>query len=232
MLEQMYWVCADALTLAAQLATAADLPSPEVLRQRIASLFETMRQRAAQVGIAVQDVDEAIYALAAFMDEQILRSPWPGRTQWMAQPLQLVYFQENTAGEGFFVRMQALQRDPRRAHVLEIYFLCLALGFQGRYALATPAELNSVEESVGTDVARGLPPSDPISPAGYPQRGMRGLVQRRLPVVAASIGLLAFAIVTFIILKIVVSSSASSAADEMRGSLTRGVAFAAAERKG
>ena len=73
----------------------------------------------------------ALYAIVAFMDEQILRSQWSGRQQWMSQPLQLTYFNENTAGEGFFTRMQALEQRPNQAHVLEIYYLCLALGFRG-----------------------------------------------------------------------------------------------------
>src|SRR4051812_27463215 len=118
MLEQMYWVCSDCLTLAMQLAGASDLPAPQVLRQRITTLLETMRARGNEANIPPQDVGDAMYAIVAFMDEQILRSEWPSRQQWMGQPLQLTYFNENTAGEGFFTRMEALERSQNRAHVL------------------------------------------------------------------------------------------------------------------
>src|SRR5512145_515996 len=117
MLDRMYQVCSDALTLAAQLSTADNLPAPEVLQRRIDSLFDEMSHRARQAQIPSEDITEAKYALAAFMDEQILRSNWPARAQWMARPLQLTYFNENTAGEGFFQRLQVIQATPHRAHV-------------------------------------------------------------------------------------------------------------------
>jgi type VI secretion system protein ImpK len=135
MMDKMYWACADALSLASQLAWARDLPSPDVLQRRIAGLFEQMARKCREAGIPDDDVMEARYAIAAFMDEQIFRSPWPGRQQWMAQPLQMVYFNENTAGEGFFSRLQNLQQQPQRVHVLQIYYLCMALGFQGKFAV-------------------------------------------------------------------------------------------------
>src|SRR5512145_1857843 len=111
MIEAMYWTCADAMTLAAQLGDAQELPPPEVLRQRINVLFSSMSQRGKQAGISDVDLREATYAIAALMDEQLLRSNWTGRTAWMAQPLQLTYFNENTAGEGFFQRLSALEQS-------------------------------------------------------------------------------------------------------------------------
>jgi type VI secretion system protein ImpK len=100
MLDKMYWVCSDVLTLATQLASARDLPSPDVLQRRIDSLFDQMARKGQEAGIPDADIADAKYALTAFIDEQILRSPWPGRQQWMARPLQLTYYGENTAGEG------------------------------------------------------------------------------------------------------------------------------------
>ncbi|MEO7094059.1 MAG: DotU family type IV/VI secretion system protein, partial [Polyangiales bacterium] len=92
MLDKMYWVCSDVLTLATQLSTARDLPSPDILQRRIDTLFEQMSGKAREAGIPEADVADAKYALVAFIDEQIFRSPWPGRNQWMGRPLQLVYY--------------------------------------------------------------------------------------------------------------------------------------------
>ncbi len=209
--EQMYWLCADALNLAAQLNTAVDLPTPDVFRQRIDHLFDTMR-RSKPPTIALQDVNDAVYALAAFIDEQVLRSPWQGRQQWMARPLQLIYFGESTAGEGFFQRMQALQSDASRSHVLEVYYLCLALGFQGQYAMADK-ELAAIQADVAQTVARRLPPTEQLSPHGYPVRGLAGGARSQFPAIAISLGALGLAIVLFIALKIASAISASDAAD-------------------
>lgn len=211
--EQMYWVCADALNLAAQLNTAVDLPTPDVFRQRIDHLFDSMR-REKPPSIALQDVNDAIYALAAFIDEQVLRSPWQGRQQWMARPLQLIYFGEATAGEGFFQRMQALQVDTSRGHVLEIYYLCLALGFQGQYAMADK-ELDAIQADIGQTVTRRLPSTEQVSPHAVPARGLVGGARSQFPAIAVSLGALGLAIVLFIALKIASAMAASEAADSI-----------------
>lgn len=216
MLDKMYWVCADVLTLATQLANARDLPSMEVLQRRIESLFDQMARKAQEAGIPDQDVADAKYALVAFIDEQILRSPWPGRQQWMARPLQLVYYGENTAGEGFFVRMDGLSRDAARSHVFEIYYLCLALGFQGVYAVRNDGEgLSAMTERGSSLLQRFLPSGDNISPHGDPTDARRGFGRSDVPVVALGIGCLALALIAFIALKVVLSSNVSSANESM-----------------
>jgi type VI secretion system protein ImpK len=217
MQERMYWVCADAISLATQLGTAHDLPAPDVLRQRVASLFQQMREKGRDAGIPVDDTNEATYALAAFMDEQILRSPWPGRQQWMSQPLQLAFFQENTAGHGFFVRMQALSGMPGREHVLQIYALCIALGFQGQYALSATGELVDLQDRALATASRNLVPSEVLSPEGYPKRGLDALREKRVPVLMAGFGLLGLCIVLFVVLRVLLSMNIGSTEDEIAG---------------
>jgi type VI secretion system protein ImpK len=218
MMDKMYWACADAMSLATQLSYARDLPSPDVLQRRISGLFEQMMRKCRDAGIPEEDVVDARYAIAAFMDEQIFRSPWPGRQQWMSQPLQLVYFNENTAGEGFFNRMQALQQNPQRAHVLQIYYLCVALGFQGKFAVRGGEGLAALQDHVGAQVSRSLPQADIISPRGEPRDTGRSFARRQMPIIAISIVVFALAIIVFVVLKLVVGSSAETAADAMKKS--------------
>ncbi|MBN2194438.1 MAG: type IVB secretion system protein IcmH/DotU [Polyangiaceae bacterium] len=216
MLEKMYWVCSDAVTLGGQLSSADNLPSLEVLQRRIESLFEDMGHRARQVQVPAEDVMEAKYALCAFMDEQILRSPWPGRTQWMGRPLQLVYFNETTAGEGFYHRLQALQSSPHRAHVAMVYYLCIALGFQGMYAVRGSGELDVLTEQLQRQVMRKLPAPDTISPHGEPRDRVAGGAGRQLPWIGLSIAMVVAALLALIVMRVLVSSSAARAADQMR----------------
>jgi type VI secretion system protein ImpK len=216
MLDKMYWVCSDVLTLATQLANARDLPSPEVLQRRIDSLFDQMARKGQEAGIPDADIADAKYALTAFIDEQILRSPWPGRQQWMARPLQLTYYGENTAGEGFFVKMDQLSREPQRAHVFEIFYLCLALGFQGVYAVRNDGDgLNAMTERGAALLGRYVPSGDNISPHGEPKDAGRGMSRGDLPIVAMAVGCLALALVAFIGLRLYLSSSVGDAVDSM-----------------
>ncbi|MBX3261217.1 MAG: type IVB secretion system protein IcmH/DotU, partial [Labilithrix sp.] len=151
MIDRMYWACGEVLSVGAQLAEAPGLPSPDILKRRIGTLLEDMDRRGLELGIPKRDLDDAKYAVVAFIDEQLFRAPWAGRQEWMLEPLQLVYFNENTAGEGFFERLDALEREPARLHVLEVYYLCLALGFQGKFAVRGGDGLGAtVDRLVGT----------------------------------------------------------------------------------
>jgi type VI secretion system protein ImpK len=78
-----------------------------------------------------EDYDLARFAVCAWVDEAILNSPWQEKDQWKREQLQRIYYRTTDAGEEFFERLNRLglhQRDVR-----EVYFLCLALGFMGRY---------------------------------------------------------------------------------------------------
>src|SRR6188768_1884224 len=133
---QIYLVCADSLRLAVRLPTASDLPSAGELRQRVVAALEGVMTRGRAAGLPEADLAEARYALVAFIDEQVLKSSWPGRAEWMSQPQQLLDYREYTAGENFFVRLRALLQNGGRPFALQIYYLCMALGFRGAYGVS------------------------------------------------------------------------------------------------
>jgi type VI secretion system protein ImpK len=168
--DRIYWVCADVLVLAVQLASAANLPPAAELRQRIVAMLDAMIGKGRSAGIPDVELAEARYALTAFIDEQILKSNWPGRGEWMNQPLQLVLYREYTAGENFFARMRALLQSGSASAALQIYYLCLALGFRGQYAVSGDvASLSSFSESARQQLARALPPPQRIGPNAQPK---------------------------------------------------------------
>jgi type VI secretion system protein ImpK len=82
------------------------------------------------------DVAYVKYALVSLVDELISTSAWEQRYQWMGQPLQLQYFNEHLAGEGFFKRLADLrQSGSQYVHILEVYYTCIQLGFSGMYGI-------------------------------------------------------------------------------------------------
>ena len=81
-------------------------------------------------------IQQMKYAMAALVDEIILHSSWEGGTQWLGQPLQLYFFSEHLAGEGFFTRLNILRQDYfNNCDLLEVYYVCLQLGFSGIYRI-------------------------------------------------------------------------------------------------
>jgi type VI secretion system protein ImpK len=210
LIEKTYWASADLLSLATQIQRATDLPPPEELQQRIADMFDRMSRRCRELGVLEEDARDAKYAICALMDELVLQSNWPGRDYWLQRPLQLIHFNENTAGEGFFVRLDALRRNRQRVNVTAIYFICLQFGFQGRYAINRGAGLPELAEQLAREIGQDLPAPDVLAPHGEPKDAGRGTVRRDLPFVAVGLGILGFALVVVLILKGTLFASTSS----------------------
>jgi type VI secretion system protein ImpK len=211
--QSMYWVCSDVLSLILQLRNSQDLPAPDILQRRVLGLFDTMMKNGREARIPEQDMIDAKYALAAFADEIIYNSTWPGRTQWLSNPLQLQFFQENTAGDGFYERLDSLHAQRGRDHVTQIYFLCLSLGFQGKFRLGHHEQLAAVTEGVGNHVALATGAGDVLAPNVERKDGGAGAVRRELPFLGIALGFFVLALLVVIILRLVVGSNANSVAD-------------------
>jgi type VI secretion system protein ImpK len=213
MSQTMYWVCSDVLSLILQLRNSRDLPAPDILQRRVLGLFETMMQNGREARIPEQDMVDAKFALAAFADEVIYHSTWPGKTQWLSNPLQLQFFQLNTAGDGFFVNLDNLHGQRGRSHVAQIYFLCLALGFQGKYRLRQQEGLTAVVEGVGNYVALSEGGGEVLAPNAERKDGGGGAVRRELPFLAIALGFFVVALIVVIVLRLIIGSNADSVSD-------------------
>lgn len=220
--QSMYWVCSDVLSLILQLRNSRDLPAPDILQRRVLQLFDTMMQNGREARIPEQDMIDAKFALAAFADEIIYHSNWPGKTQWLSNPLQLQFFQLNTAGDQFFANLDSLHGQRNRAHVAQIYFLCLALGFQGKYRLRHQEGLQAVVEGLGNYVALAEGQGDQLAPNAERKDGGGSTVRRELPYLFIALGFLALALVVIFILWLVIGSNADSTAEAIKKLLTPG----------
>lgn len=164
----MYLASADVLVAASRIGTAADVPPPGRLRDDLLQLLRQMVARCRAAGIDDTDTAEARYALVAFIDDRVLKSSYPGRTEWMNNPLQLQLFHEYAAGENFFVRMRAIQQRNRQAPALEVFHLCLALGFTGALPAASAADDARAYLESTRDCVPRLGSGAPLSPSALP----------------------------------------------------------------
>jgi len=101
------------------------------LAARLDRLIASARQQAREHGYAEADIETALFAVAAWADESLLALDWNDAREWQRHLLQKRYFNTASAGIAFFTRLEQL--DQQQNQVREIYFLCLALGFVGRY---------------------------------------------------------------------------------------------------
>ncbi|MBL8603495.1 MAG: DotU family type IV/VI secretion system protein [Myxococcales bacterium] len=190
----------------------AQQPPPESVQQRLRALIDTLGRRGEELKLAREDVLEITYAIIALADEVAIYAGGNLRQFWMSRPLQLQYFNENQAGENFFVRVNALRTDPRRVDVVRVYYMCLVLGFQGRYRVrGGEAELAAIMDTLAADLARaGYAGPELLSVQGdRPAGEKRGPSKVDLPVVALSFGALVLALIFYIGLRISLDNEVS-----------------------
>ncbi|MBS0358663.1 MAG: type IVB secretion system protein IcmH/DotU [Proteobacteria bacterium] len=109
----------------------------ENLKSQLRVDFSDFEQQALSHKIPETKIQSAKYALVALWDELIMRSSWEYRYQWQAKPLQQEYFSEHLAGEGFFKRLSELRQSSyKNQDLIELYYICLCLGFEGMYHLS------------------------------------------------------------------------------------------------
>ncbi len=146
----------EILLLALGMRNRANLAEVNALHQGALRLFDEFEHGAKTQKMDPDDIAAAKYALAAFVDETILNAEWDGRDQWGEDPMQLHFFGTYLAGEGFFEKLEALraQEKPRKG-VLEVYFLCLAYGFKGKYGLSGTERLQALKKVLQSELGPG-----------------------------------------------------------------------------
>ncbi len=166
----------DVLLLGVKIRETANLGQPEQMRRLLNSYFKDFERSALTYRKAPEAAEQARYALAAFIDETIVNTENNCRETWIADPLAVTYFNDSLAGENFFKRLEALLPDMQRnLEIIEVYYLCLALGFQGRYRLSGPEVLPNVVRNLLKRIEgiKGEPPKA-VSPSAYVHPGVKG----------------------------------------------------------
>lgn len=121
------------LDLVVPLRMLTAMPDMESLRQRLIQAVQAFEAQARASQVDVETVAAARYALCTLVDETISSTPW-GAGVWGSRSLLVTFHNEAWGGEKFFMILQRLSQDPRtHIDVLELMYLCMALGLEGRY---------------------------------------------------------------------------------------------------
>jgi type VI secretion system protein ImpK len=124
------------LDLVVSLRHTTQPPDLGPLRERLAQAIQTFETEAREAGVAVESVAAARYSLCTLLDEAISGTAW-GSGVWGARSLLVAFHNEASGGEKFFLVLQRLCEDPaRHLDLLELMYMCLALGLEGRFRLA------------------------------------------------------------------------------------------------
>ncbi|HTB15868.1 MAG TPA: DotU family type IV/VI secretion system protein [Bryobacteraceae bacterium] len=128
-------------------ANRQDISSADVFRSQVVNAIRAGDQASKAQGYSDEDVKLVVFALVAFLDESVLNLRKPAFDDWVRKPLQEELFGRHVAGETFFENLNHLlgRRDsPELADVIEVYYLCLLLGYLGRYSISSKSDLRQV----------------------------------------------------------------------------------------
>ncbi|PAU77474.1 type IVB secretion system protein IcmH/DotU [Halomonas salipaludis] len=118
------------------------------------------------------------YVLCSFIDEAVMGSDWGQQSAWAEHSLLTRFHNETWGGEKVFSILARLQQEPQRYRdMLAFIYLCLCLGFEGRYRVMTQGreEYEQVVRALGDQLAAlGEAPDDMLTrPLDNVVRGRR-----------------------------------------------------------
>jgi type VI secretion system protein ImpK len=156
--ENLAFVFQELLTVGERLRSnrqqVADATS---FRAQIWAAVKQADDDARRRGYAADDIELATFAVIAFLDESILNLRLPVFADWPRQPLQEERYGHHVAGEIFFQNLQKLlgrQDAHETADLLEVYQLCLLLGFAGRYSMGGRGDLRAIAMQTADKIQR------------------------------------------------------------------------------
>jgi type VI secretion system protein ImpK len=169
------------LILMGRLRTSLSNPDIAGLRRQALEQVREFEERARAAGVATETVLAARYALCSALDEAVLSTPWGGQSDWGGQGLLVSLHRETWGGEKFFDMLQKISADPaRHIDLMELQYVCLALGFSGKYGNIDRGHARLAE--IQADLFRRIRQFRGV-PAPELSLHWRGMQDRRNPVI-------------------------------------------------
>src|SRR6185503_11799786 len=123
------------LAVVVQIRHTLKHPDPAGLRASLRQSVDAFEAAARASGASGEDVAAASFALCALVDESAGSTPWGAG--WAANGLLAERHGEISGSEKFFQRLEECMADPAadptRRELLEFFYVCLALDFEGRF---------------------------------------------------------------------------------------------------
>ena len=134
------------LLLAGQLRGTLSVPDVPGLRRLALDEIHRFEERARSLGVQNEIVLAGRYLLCAGLDEAALSTPWGAQSEWAQQPLLVALHREAWGGEKFFEMLDRISQDPaRHVELLELQYLCLSLGFAGKFQVQARGDVGLAE---------------------------------------------------------------------------------------
>ncbi len=147
----------NAFTIILRLAslTQQSAANSQDFRASIRAALKAAMEQAKSLGYSSEANQLAFFALVSLLDESVLKLQSPAFADWAQRPMQEEMFGHNRAGEVFFDNLRTLlarQDSQETADCLEVYVLCMLLGFKGKFALASATSFGNGGHHPGGEI--------------------------------------------------------------------------------
>ncbi len=201
--------------LATQIRSMPVGPDIKGLRRLVVDELEAFKKRVRELGLEARSTQLGHYMLCAFVDDAVLATPWGSESPWAQQSLLAAYHNDTYGGDRMFQFAEKMTQDPNREpRLMELLYLCLSLGFEGRAGVDAGGEsmVSRHRTSMSGTIRnqREAQPAD-ISPQWRGLKVAGGKFAPKIPLwaIAAGLGLLALLIFAALLMRL--SSSADTA---------------------
>ena len=155
------------LAAAPRVRHTARHPNPAGLRDALSEGIRKFESQARAQGLPNEQVVAGRYILCTLLDESAASTPWGGAGTWSAHSLLVQFHNETWGGEKVFQLMSKLAENvDANRNLLELLYVVLGLGFQGRYRVIDNGEtqLDSVRQRLAQMLGQGRQVERALSP--------------------------------------------------------------------
>ncbi|UZE97336.1 type IVB secretion system protein IcmH/DotU [Alkalimarinus alittae] len=148
---------------AMSMASSSEPADIQAVRSSLISDMRRFQNKAEQCISDQRHIVAARYILCSFIDEAIATTPWGVSHRWGAESLLSCFHHETYGGDGFFTLLErAMQQPQQYLDLLELMYVCLSLGFSGRYRVDAQGatKLENIRESMMTTIAANQKPDN------------------------------------------------------------------------
>lgn len=122
------------LGLVIRVRRLAEFRGVEDLYQQVVDEITAIDRELIEQGYERRTVVAYRYTLCAFIDEAVLGTDWGAHSIWSQHSLLSRFHNETWGGEKVFAILGRMEQEPNRYRdMLAFVYLCLSLGFEGRY---------------------------------------------------------------------------------------------------
>jgi type VI secretion system protein ImpK len=171
------------LALVAQLRASAVHADPASLRGQLLERIADFEALALANAVPAPQITAARYLLCSFVDETIAATPWGAHGPWAERNLLQHFHEEREGGDKAFKLLERLGEDPAaNANLLELFYVCLALGYEGRVQGPTQtrprAQLDAIAARLHDVLQRPLQHSHKAKPDSALSQHWAGIATR------------------------------------------------------